>query len=738
VRFSPQRIGLGIAVTCFCWTVLPGCENGSFSSKLDAGAGATGGSGGRAGGGSGGAGGSGGLGGSGGAGGSGSGGMVGPGNPDTGLGGSPDAGPADRPGNVDVAPADVAPPDAPCPANRACKLANGDDGFCRNNACNACADNAADDAACGNAYDGRRVCVNGNCASGDCRTSAQCTRGRVCAANNCVTCGSDAQCQGDGVYGPGTLCLDPGATGTCVRGNCHDQNADCGGRICDRANHTCRNCGSDAECSSDPQRAGTICKVTAGADQGSCVARTCAPSNSTCASNGGDFCCDALCLVGNCCVDDDCRGGTPTCINNRCTGRVCDAVVTDNNFEVDPQAGNDDATGSGRVNGGVNAGCRLRTLDRALAIVGTLAANVTKRITIQGRGGANTALGTAGLPFRIGENTIVTTTGGAITLTLPAGQVGFELVGDLATLSPAANALLTIAGNKVSGAAISLRAASITAVVANVAIRDTGADSIQVSDGTLNLGPNVNVVGAGDETVVARHFSGLGLSGGVVRIDVRAGATPVVFDSSSEFGIAVRGTGVLTLSGVPNGNAATSANGTGTVVLTGNREGNLRFAQTPRAVMGASAIDGLVAVNSPADGVSIGGGSRVRIRNSVITNNGGSGIRITSEGGAEGVDVSQIDLGKAGAANFGRNTLQVNGATSNKRVGLCVDFDPPAAPAGPLSARGNKLGGKDCSLAAQTVLVQSGCAGPSLDIGAPDTIVVGDVDVANCALVKAP
>jgi hypothetical protein len=288
-----------------------------------------------------------------------------------------------------------------------------------------------------------------------------------------------------------------------------------------------------------------------------------------------------------------------------------------------------------------------------------------------------------------------------------------------------------------SGAAIDLTVANITASIQNIAISNTGADSIQVSSGTLNIGPNVTVSNAGNDTSVQNHFSGLDISGGTVNISVPAGGTPVVFDNNNQFGIEVRMAGVLNITGVPNANAAT--NGMGTVVLTTNREANLRFAQTPGGVSAASSIDGLVSVSSPSDGVTIGGGSRIRMRNSVITNNAGNGVTLTNEGGGTpGVNVANIDLGRAGAANLGRNTFQVAGATSNKHAGLCLPFDPPVAPAGPLSAQGNRFAGKDCTVGTPAITIENDCGGVSVDIGATAATVVTDIDVATCVPTKAP
>ena len=715
----------------------PGGSGGLGGSGGRGGSGGTGG-----GGGAGGFGGSGGLGGSGG-GGTGGGGSGGGGSGGGGGGGGMGGGMAGRDGGTDAR--DTAPDTTPdmardvtpdlaadmtpaCTSGRACTLPGGGDGLCRASACTPCMENATDDGACVATYGSRHVCVGGKCVPGNCRTSAACPTGRVCGvgtANTCGACTTDGQCRGDSVYGTAFICVN----GRCARGDCHDS-TDCAGRLC--VDNTCRACAADTECAADPEYPNTICKTTAGAGQGTCVSRACTTAGAACAANLSDICCGGICVAGTCCNDppsaNTCPVATPACVNNRCTARQCAEVGTDRTYFVDPTAGNDDATGSGKAMGGaVDPACRFRTLAHALSVIGTTPAAATT-VVIVGTG-ATTALAATGLPFQVGRNTRITTMGGAITLTIPQNAIGFRLLGDGATLAPAADALLTISGGDTSGPAVVFLAAGGTATLQNVAVANTGADSLQVTTGTAAIGPNVVVRQAGTGMSPATRFSGLDVSGGTARIEVPAGAAPVIFDANNEFGIDVRGTGALVLAGVPAADAATTGNGT--VVLRGNRSANLSFHPTPGQAT-TSTVTGVVAVGATVgDGIQIAGGANIRIRNSVSTNNAGNGVTIIPGDGGGGGEVANIDLGKADAGGYGRNTLQVMGATANKKLGLCLQI----VPAAPLSAAGNKFTGRDCTLINQMPLIlQTGCAGTTLDVGAPATTMVANIAVSECSL----
>jgi hypothetical protein len=96
------------------------------------------------------------------------------------------------------------------------------------------------------------------------------------------------------------------------------------------------------------------------------------------------------------------------------------------------------------------------------------------------------------------------------------------------------------------------------------------------------------------------------------------------------------------------------------------------------------------------------GGSKLKLRRSVLLANGGAGVLVESAAaGAAGNEVSGIDLGAAGDA--GKNVLQTPlGSNPNTGAGICVDLSVGVG-AVTIKARGNTFatgtGALDCSLA---------------------------------------
>lgn len=162
------------------------------------------------------------------------------------------------------------------------------------------------------AYGAGFICSDGQCVSGSCSTSRDCTNGRVCNATTrvCVACNNDTRCTSDTVYGPQTICL----SGACVTGDCHDISSECSaGRICGSSvPHACGDCSADAQCTADA-RYGT-----------------------------GFLCVSNLCVRGNCHdTSNDCNqaNGKAGQVCGASTPHTCGACTTDSQCKNDAKYG---------------------------------------------------------------------------------------------------------------------------------------------------------------------------------------------------------------------------------------------------------------------------------------------------------------------------------------------------------------------------------------------------------------
>jgi hypothetical protein len=575
-----------------------------------------------------------------------------------------------------------------------------------------CGDCASDAACKGDSeiYGAQFLCLAGKCVKGDCHdSSTDCTPGQLCGITKPHTCGActtTASCTADARYGAGFVCAD----GKCVRGDCAASN-DCSGgkdgQLCGVAvPNTCGNCAQDAQCKDDPRYkdSQTLCFTAAGAQQGRCVVNGCNNNGSQCAANAADVCCGGKCVPGACCDGDDtpCRliGPSHTCINNTCT--TCDGP-TGNQYFVDPVNGNDVvATGSGKAGGAASASCTFKTVSRAIELLPAQPPAGTT-ITIVGVAGTTTQLLVSGavsetLPIAIPANVKVTTSGGPIGCKPPAGKVGFRFGGAGASLSPAAGAALTIDGAATSGAGVLFALPDgASATLANVVVENTGDDGVRVTGGTAVLG-SLTVNNAG--TAVQKQ-SGVEVTAGTARFVATGGAT-IVIANNSEHGISVSGRGNVELLGAPSG---TPGQGGGSLQVRGNAEAGLHIAQDLTVAIGQRKIndvDGLVAHANRGAGLRVRGGSRLKLRRSVLLANGGAGVLIESAAaGAAGNDVSGIDLGASG--DPGKNVLQTPlGSNPNTGAGICIDLSVGVG-AVSVKARGNTFatasGALDCSLA---------------------------------------
>ncbi len=614
-------------------------------------------------------------------------------------------------------------------------------------------------------YGNGTICLaSGACVTGDCHdTSNDCPAGKLCGVAAAHTCGdcsgtasaADLQCTSDSRYGAGKICFQ----GNCQLGSCHANSQDCtgvnAGLICGNGGSptVCGACSNDSECKADPfYGSAFICSTASGPNSGKCVTASCGTpatgnNNSACTANGGDFCCSSTCTAGNCCTNTDCVnnplfGSGFACTNHTCT--KCDGISS-NTYYVDPINGSDSgSTGSGKSSGANNAACSFKTIGRAMQVIGTVAGPGT-RVVIVGSGTPPTGLAAGdSLPITVQPNVIVTTTGGAVTITLPAATSqtnpantsGFILSNSGSGLAGDALAPLIIDGNgNTSGVAVAVSGATTIASLANLTIQNTRAHAITVTAGTLNIGAGVTVKNAGT-TGIARD--NLAVSGGVANIAVPANTATTSFTGATQFGINVTALGSVNVTGVPVTVTAPSGmqvpNGNGTVVVSGNHgTAGLQIRQTAGGVLATNNINGLVTWTNDTDGARLSAGSKIKIRNSVFGANTVDGIRIVQGTGGttpQQRDVSAIDLGTVG--DFGHNYLQlpVGVGGRNQTAGLCVNIGGAAT--GSLAAAGNVMtygtgsGTQvDCSTTAQTVTKGPTCTGgASLGIGGTTTVTV--------------
>jgi hypothetical protein len=445
-------------------------------------------------------------------------------------------------------------------------------------------------------------------------------------------------------------------------------------------------------------------------------------------------------VPGNCCQDTDCSsmGANFTCTRNTCT--QCE-LAAGNSYSVDPVNGSDAiGTGSGRAGGAVNARCAFRTITRALQFIGDNRP-VGTTITILGTAGQTTdvysvAAGGSADPveanvIEVPANVKITTARGPIRFRLRAGGTAFKFIGAGASLVPLDAAKLTIDGSgDTSGSGLVVDLDSGKVIISNTIVQQTGDDGIRVFKGTADIGPGVRVRDSG---TAANVQSGLLVTAGTVNLKGTT-ADPVLFDANKENGITVSGTGEVNVDGVAV--KGTTPNGNGTVMVKSNARAGLHIAQTAGAPR-TNNLTGLVSWGNVAGpGLSVLGGSKVVLRDSVLLANGGSGVLITAaDATVAGNDTSAIDLGKSFAA-AGRNILQarnVVGSNANAESGICVRLSP-AMGARTVSAQGNTFAGpRDCTTTNPGAVTKAVDCGMKVDIAAP--VVEGTtvaIDVLAC------
>ena len=532
--------------------------------------------------------------------------------------------------------------------------------------CGSCGSGSSGDTSCKSdtTYGSGDICLAGGCVQGDCHdTSTDCSAGKICGVSTAHTCGNcsagstgDTQCTMDTRYGSGDICFQ----GLCGAGNCHATSMDCtgasAGLICGAsAANTCGSCSSDSQCKSDAfYGANDICNTTTG----KCVSAACSPNSAACSANGTDYCCGGSCTTGNCCTDTDCGSSGTACVNHTCSS--CNAV-SGNKWYVDPVNGNDStATGSDMAGSSVAPGCAFKTIKKLLNVMPSTPFAGTQIIIV---GPASGLAAGETYPITLPANTTLTTSGGAVTIPVPAATL-FQLNSNASAITGGSGAALVLDGvNHTGGIAIlnSPGTSTFTSNISNLTIQNTNNDGIRVTAGTLTVGAGVLVSGSNQD--------GIRISGGAANINNPSGAQ-TLFTGNASHGIEVSGLGSVSITGTPGSVPSNS----GTVVANFNTTAGIRINQTPGGVgLVTNNISGLVSWGNTNYGMRLFGGSLVKVRNSIFLGNVQYGVIVGSGANTiAGNDLSNLDLGKAGAP--GKNYLQtpVGALGVNSQGGLCV------------------------------------------------------------------
>jgi hypothetical protein len=413
---------------------------------------------------------------------------------------------------------------------------------------------------------------------------------------------------------------------------------------------------------------------------------------------------------------------------HRCT--TCDPVGG-LNYIVDPANGNDNsATGSGTSGGGnANAACAFKTITRALQAIG-VNPGVGTTITVRNTGAVSAAGNGETFPINVTRNVVITASGGLVTVTPGANQLGFAfasagsgidgaLGGGSMTIDGATNtALIGVAATTGSTDGTKLK---------NVTIQNFLREGIfVVNAGILTINQGVIVKNNGTTT---NAHPGLHVNGtGHVNIIVAMGQTQTSFNHNTQHGILVDGAGSVNLQGVVT-------NGVSTVDASSNTVAGISIAQTPGNTLPQNLVNGLGVIGTTnGNGIRIEGGSNVQVRNCYVLGNAGNGIHVTTHvaGMVRTNTLTNIDLGKMNSA--GLNTVQATiGSNANQGAGICLQVDINT---GTLSAEGNIFHGPvNCSQNAGVLTFNNGNCGGNRDLGiAPSlgTTNGNDIDVLMC------
>jgi hypothetical protein len=339
-------------------------------------------------------------------------------------------------------------------------------------------------------------------------------------------------------------------------------------------------------------------------------------------------------------------------------------------------------------------------------------------------------------PITIPGNTTLTTTGGAVTITVPATTL-FQLNNNTSVITGGAGAALTLDGaSHTGGTAIvnSPGTSTFTSSISNLTIKNTSSDGIRVTAGTLTIGAGVTVTGS--------NADGLHITGGAANINNASGAE-TLFSGNALNGIEVGTLGSVSVTGTPGSPIPSDA---GTVVCSQNTQAGLLINQTPgTAGLASNSINGLVSWGNTNYGARLYGGSVVKMRNSLMLANGVYGVLVSGANSTAGEDTSQLDLGVAG--DPGKNWLQTplgsGSLGTNGTAGLCVALANCTFPTCPVrvtenvSAEGNQMVSSagttqvDCSTSTSTIS-KGACSGMNSEGITAAGRVTTTVDIAGC------
>ena len=357
------------------------------------------------------------------------------------------------------------------------------------------------------------------------------------------------------------------------------------------------------------------------------------------------------------------------CSNNNCT--QCNNV-TGNRYLVDPINGNDlTANGSGMSGAAAAPGCAFKTITRAMQVIPANPPAGTKIILVGSPvSGLDRPRGGRHPPHHPAHQRPADDAGRADfdhrwRRPRAGNPAGFRLLNNGSSIAGDPAAPLTLNGNdNVAGIAIQVAptVGTNTVGVSNVSIVNTLGNSITVTNGTLTIGGGVVITGSTNNA--------LRVTGGVVNINNAAG-TQTLFSGNQQHGIHVTGTGSVNVVGTPG---APVPSNNGTVVVSFNNAAGIRLEQTVGGAGLVNSIDGVVAWGNSNRDLLVYGGTKLKLRNSVL-GAGPTGVTIASLGASAAQnDISAIDLGTA--AQPGRNYLQVpNGALGrHSNSGICVQI----------------------------------------------------------------
>ncbi|MEO6602663.1 MAG: hypothetical protein ABIQ16_22455 [Polyangiaceae bacterium] len=442
-------------------------------------------------------------------------------------------------------------------------------------------------------------------------------------------------------------------------------------------------------------------------------------SGSAGAAGGGAVCTtSAQCASAQVCVASVCR--------------PCDSVAYSAGstvYFVDPVNGNDsNGTGSAKSGGQAQNACAFKTITRALQVIGspTQASGATVKL----KGNASATTGET-FPISVPQFVAIQGAAGPVTVTVPAGKVGFSFDGTGSLLKD-----LVLEGSGTSGIGVRVTTANVSAILDGVTVQNTAATAVNVTAGTLTLLAGTTIQMAG--TSQARQ-EGITVEGtGKLVAKLTTGKVSVLKNTAQ--GIHVIGRGSVDLEGVVTSNTTgIPTTYAGTILISDNNDAAIELNQTGAAPP-LNTLKGVLATGTVVgDGLLIYGGSAANVRKSVFVGNALSGIHLLHTGNKQtgNNDVSAVDLGKA--ADLGLNVLQgAQNQLNNDGAGLCIDLDPTLTMV--IAAQGNVFAPADCSATATPLTKNFGmCAAVNTkldDLGwawvAANTTSKVTVDVTKC------